>query len=335
MAFTFGFYNSKNHDRRYDSIQISMIFDGIIRDGIYSTLGEGMVVKVSTEPNTVVIAPGRGWFNHTWVYNDSDLLSVGDEPELILDRIDAVVIDINANEQFRENSIKWVKGVPSSNPVRPTLTKTLEHNQYPLAYIRRKANTTTILQTDVTNMVGTSECPFVTGILQTLSIDNLLLQWKDQWAQFVVQYEDAATTWMDEQKSDFNAYYTEFKRQMAEFQTVSGQQFSDWFANLQAIFDGNVAGHLQNEIDEINEREFLRFYTLSHGVTIINNQNGIITTTTAEAEQVTRFDKNASGDIITTTIIPTDGLFAYVKTTTITKDGNNDRIEVSYIKRPK
>ena len=30
MSVTYGFYNSKNRDRRYDAIQMSSIFDGII-----------------------------------------------------------------------------------------------------------------------------------------------------------------------------------------------------------------------------------------------------------------------------------------------------------------
>lgn len=217
MAFSFGFYNSFNHDRRYNSIQISMIFDGIITDGIYATLGEAMVVKATEEDNVVVVGPGRGWFDHTWNYNDADLPVNAPISDVLLKRIDALVIDINANENFRDNKIMWVQGTPSSNPVRPTMINTLEHHQYPLCYVDRKPNVEKILQSDITNMVGSSECPFVTGILETINIDQLLLQWKDQWAQFVITYENSATEWMDDQKADFASYYTEFKRQMAAF----------------------------------------------------------------------------------------------------------------------
>lgn len=45
MSVTYGFYNSRNHDRRYDAIQMSSIFDGIIRDGIYMSIGDHMIVK--------------------------------------------------------------------------------------------------------------------------------------------------------------------------------------------------------------------------------------------------------------------------------------------------
>lgn len=38
MAFTFGFYNSLNGDRKYNAEQVSSIFDGLISDGVYDTM---------------------------------------------------------------------------------------------------------------------------------------------------------------------------------------------------------------------------------------------------------------------------------------------------------
>ena len=335
MAFSFGFYNSFNHDRKYNSIQISMIFDGIISDGIYATIGEAMVVKATSEDNVVVVGPGRGWFDHTWNYNDADLPVNAPISDVLLKRIDALVIDINANENYRENKIMWVQGTPSSKPVRPTMINTLERHQYPLCYIERKPNVEKIVQADITNMVGSSECPFVTGILQTIDIDQLLLQWKDQWAQFVIAYEKTAEEWMDDQKADFTAYYTEFKRQMDAFEAASGKEFNDWFASIQDIFDGSVAGNLQNEINQITETEFLRYYGLINSVTVINESTNTITTTTSEATETTRFATGADGETITTTIVMSSGNYDYVKTTTIIPQSTGDRIETAYIKRPK
>lgn len=335
MAFTYGFYNSLNHDRRYNSIQISMIFDGIIRDGIYATLGEKMVIKVSTEDDTVIVAPGRGWFDHTWNYNDADLPLPGEPSELILDRWDAVILDINSNENFRLNQIKWIKGTPSSNPVKPTMEKTLEHKQYPLAYVYRKANTTKINQEDIENRVGTEECPFVTGILDQISIDDLLLQWKDQWAQFVIKYEETASDWMQDQKDDFAAFYAAFKTQMNEFEQASGKEFSDWFAGIRAILSGDVAGNLQNEIDEINDTVFKHYYGLVGSSTEINRTTGVIKTTTVDGVSTTVFRETEDGKIITTTIVLNTGSFDYVKTTTIINTSVGKKIDTNYLRRPK
>ena len=40
MALTYGFYNSKNGDRKYDAVAMSRMFDGIIRDGVISAYGK-------------------------------------------------------------------------------------------------------------------------------------------------------------------------------------------------------------------------------------------------------------------------------------------------------
>ena len=56
MSVTFGFYNSKEGDRRYDAIQMSSIFDGIIQDGILQHVGTAMVVK---ESEAMIITLGR------------------------------------------------------------------------------------------------------------------------------------------------------------------------------------------------------------------------------------------------------------------------------------
>lgn len=262
MAFSFGFYNSYNHDRVYNTSQISRIFDGIIRDGIYATIGEQMIVKKSDNQNTVIVSSGRAWFDHTWNYNDSDYILESEPSELILDRIDAVVLDINSNDDYRENKIKWVKGTPSSNPIRPTLLKSSDHNQYPLAYVYRTANVETINQEDITNMVGTSECPFVTSVLESVSIDNLLLQWKDQWEQFLSNYEESATDWFEAKKAFFDSWFEDVQNFLTsaengelleEVMNIYNQQI---FPVIDLIGDTDISGiadgTLTGAVDKLN-----------------------------------------------------------------------------------
>lgn len=88
MSVTFGFYNSKEGDRRYDAIQMSSIFDGIIQDGILQHVGTAMVVKES-EAMIINVGVGRAWFNHTWTLNDALLPLVVPQSEILLNRYDA------------------------------------------------------------------------------------------------------------------------------------------------------------------------------------------------------------------------------------------------------
>ena len=190
MAVTSGFFNSLNGDRRYNAEQMSEIFNGIINDGVFSSVGTAFAVTAS-EGNTITIGIGRGWFNSAWIYNDAILPLTLSNSETLLDRIDAVVIEINHSIGVRSGSIKVVNGTPATTPENPTLVNIDNVHQYPLAYIYRAAGSTSIVQANITNKVGTSDCPYVTGILEVQNIDNIVAQWQSEFDIWFANLEDS------------------------------------------------------------------------------------------------------------------------------------------------
>lgn len=249
MSFASGFFNSVDHDRLYDATDISRLFDGLIRDGIFASIGDCMVVKQSNQMN-VTVGTGRAWFNHTWSYNDA-LYPVTIPPsEILMDRIDAVVLEINSVEAVRANSIKLIKGTPSSTPAKPTLTNTKEVHQYPLAYVTVGKEVTSIRQADIENCVGTSACPFVTGILEVISIEQLIPQWKDILNRFVEENTANFNTWMNGEKQNYQAWLTAAKKEITDWQATSKSDYQkwydsikngydQWFATIKAAYDAN------------------------------------------------------------------------------------------------
>lgn len=173
MALTSGFYNSVNGDRKYNAEQLSSIFDGLINDGILYNVGNRFNIT-ALSGNNIQIGSGRAWFNHTWIYNDSNYTISLEDSSPLLNRIDAVVLEINRNSDIRSSQILIIKGEESSSPSNPNLIKDEYQNQYPLAYIYRKANSSSITQEDITIKVGTEECPYVTGILPVEDIDKFI-----------------------------------------------------------------------------------------------------------------------------------------------------------------
>lgn len=169
---TYGFYNSVNGDRRYNANQFSDLFTGIITDGIFTTIGDVMNITPYSGMR-VSLGTGRAWFNKTWTNIDSTMVLTLDPSEIVLNRIDAIILEVDTSLEVRENRIRIIKGTPSSTPVRPTLTHTEYINQYPLAYIYIPQAASEITQGNITNMIGTSECPYVTGILETVDENTL------------------------------------------------------------------------------------------------------------------------------------------------------------------
>lgn len=183
MAFTCGFFNSDRGDRKYNAEQISAIFDGIIADGVFATIGDHMAVTPGTGMQ-VLVGTGKAWFDHTWNVNDSLYSLEIAKSDVSLDRIDAVVLETNHSDSVRFNGFKVVQGSPSADPIRPSLTRNELINQHPLAWVRVKAGATAITASMIENAVGKTECPFVTGVVEVTSIDDLFNQWEgefDEW----------------------------------------------------------------------------------------------------------------------------------------------------------
>lgn len=254
MALSFGFYNSINHDRQYDAIQFGQIFDGIIKDGVYETYKKALIVKASSTVGYVVVQPGRAWFNHTWSYNDADLPIKVLDSEVVLDRIDALVLDINSEREERTNSFQWIKGTPSSGtPAKPTnFANTDTHHQYPICFVYRHSDSDVVKQDDIENAVGTSLCPFVTGVIEGLNINDLVLQWSAQFSTFMTTNTTNFNTWMHNTESDFFTWMENEKADFAAFISHNNTAWTNWFSHIQTELDGDVAGHLQNQIDAIS-----------------------------------------------------------------------------------
>ena len=177
MSLTSGFFDSFNGDRKYNSLQFSSIFDGIISDGIYATYGDYFLVSPVSGMN-IKVGTGRAWLDHTWTLNDADYPLTVEDAEVVLKRIDTVIIEVDRSNSGRINRLRILKGTPASAPVAPQLTKTESLKQYPLADILVKPNATEIVAADITNRIGTKDLPWVTGIIDHVSAEELVQQWR-------------------------------------------------------------------------------------------------------------------------------------------------------------
>lgn len=252
MSVSFGFYNSLNGDRKYNATQLSSIFDGLIIDGVFATVGNAFIVQAAGG-NSVTVGTGRAWFNHTWTLNDSVLSLTASESDIMSDRIDAVILEINASEEVRENTIKIINGVPASEPSRPTLIHTDLINQYALCYIYRKAGSTEITQGNITNAVGSDATPFVMGTLNTISMNDLSLQWQSQLDELVANKTSEIDEWTTREQDEFNNWRSVEQGKMDEWSTNEQADFETWFENLNTILDGDVAANLAGEIEQIKK----------------------------------------------------------------------------------
>lgn len=293
MSVSSGFFNSLNGDRKYNAAQMSAIFDGLIIDGVFASIGTAFAVKAAGGL-TVNVGVGKAWFDHTWTVNDSILPMTAPEAEVLLDRIDAVVLEVNGMESVRDNTIKFVKGNPSSAPSRPTLTNEGNVHQYPLCYIYRKYGTAVINQADITPMVGTESTPFVTGILQTISLDELLGKWQDELDRFTDARSQEVDDWIAQEESDFTTWFDKMKANLQQEQNVLDQwiaseqaDFLSWYNQMKDQLSGDVAGNLQLEIDKEEVKRIL-LVGFEDGTKEFSDDGTVITSTASDGRTLTK-----------------------------------------------
>lgn len=342
MSVSSGFYNSVNHDRKYNAMHFGQLFDGIIRDGVFMSIGDHFNITTKGTGMNVTVGTGHGWFNRTWITNDAVLVLPISASEILLDRIDAVVIEVDKSLQVRNSSIKVIRGTAADNPSRPTLVKSDTIFQYPLCYVRVNKQVSIISQADITNMIGTSATPFVTGILETIEIDDLVAQWQAEWIRWystqqtdltnfsnsiknttnawVSKFESDMDSWSETEKNDFlnfknnlemsmTNWSNEFETDMTEWRDARYVEFATWFRNLQDIMAGDVATNLQVQIDDLNQKVFNYYYDLVSSTGVItmsaSGPDGLPTKlvqTSNEATATTTYSTVNTSGTITDTI---------------------------------
>ena len=182
MALKYGFYDSVNGDRPYSGHDFTRILNNLIMDGVLpQTVGRNQFgAKPASSGLGVIIDSGWAWFDSTYTTLTAPQTFPLDAADAVLYRWDAVVIE--TDPEARENAIKVIKGTPAAETAaaKPTLSA----NQHPLCYIHVTPGLTKLVQSNIENRVGMSDCPFITSIVQTADLTQMFAAWQydfDEW----------------------------------------------------------------------------------------------------------------------------------------------------------
>ena len=300
MALTYGFYNSINGDRKYDAIQMSSIFDGIIQDGVFGNIGEHFACTAASGMS-VRVGTGRAWFNHTWTLSDTPIIIPVASADLLLTRIDAVVLEINREKEIRANSIKYVKGTPSEDPKYPSLNNTGLVSQYPLCYICVPKELSALTNEHIENAVGTKATPISAGVAMSFSADQLINQLKAEGTRLLAE-------WTQSKDEAFVA----FDKQFRIFLDKLDKNADNW---TEAIT-------LLTNIERKNFEMLNQLYNMN--TTITENQDGSITINSdnpynKNTTKIVNDSSTNTSNIISDTALVSDPSKIFRTNTTITQ----------------
>ena len=225
MAQECGFFNAElegsEYDRVYNAEQFAAYFASFIANGIFGdSMGELVVLENQQANMSVDVSSGQAWINGWWYRNTEELnlqIAIADG---VLNRKDVVVLRWGNTE--RDMWLQVIQGEPSGEPITPEIRRDADYYDLKLCEISIPAGTSAITQSLITDTrLDNNVCGLVTGVVDQIDTTELF-----------IQFQAAYADWKNTQEADFEA----------------------WFANIQDILDESTAGHLQNEINDLDTR---------------------------------------------------------------------------------
>lgn len=206
------FYNSVNDDRSYDADSFSDWLKKFFTTGVFN----GELQVTASGGMGISVSAGYVNINGKVMMFEQTPLTVGTADGTYY-RIDSVIIE--RNDTDRQFYIKIVQGTTGTESSVTGVTPVRSGAVYQLiiARIKVRPGATAITQADITDTrANASLCGYVAGTVTQM---------------------------------DFSQFQAQFDAYLEAFKTGQQADFETWFAGLQTTLDGDVAGHLQNEID--------------------------------------------------------------------------------------
>lgn len=248
---TSGFFNGKQNadgiiDRKYDADDISSMFDGLITDGIFASIGGKFECRIGTAVDALVVNvdTGKAWFDKTWIVNNSVLTITLDPADSARDRIDAIVIDIDKSDEKRKNTIQYIPGTPSYYPTEPPLVEYTSHKQYALCYIKVERGITK--SSDLKFHKNGREVDFITAPFSTIDSKAFLEGWNDT---FQGLYDDQQEELVEALKTLGKTSEDRVNSEISEWKESQQESFDAWFDRLETTLSGDVATKLNTKLN--------------------------------------------------------------------------------------
>ena len=216
------FFNSNNSDRKYNADSFETWLKPFFISGVFA--GTLQVTAQSSPDMSVKVSPGFANLNGKPAYwPDTNTIQL-DTASGVYDRIDTIVL--RRDNTNRTISIEVVTGMASANPQPVAPTRTSDIFELVLAQIRVGVGVTEITAANITDTrTNSTICGYVTATVDQMDFD----QFKTQFDGWIADFEASEEEWQDD----------------------TMEAFAAWFEEIRGQLDEDAAGHLQNEIDDL------------------------------------------------------------------------------------
>ena len=232
------FFDSRNGDRKYNASSMEewlkpFFVSGVFQSQLQVTATTGMTVSLAAgycnilgkvrcfdEAQTFTLQPASG----------------------TTDRVDTIVIERNDGD--RQITTKMITGTPGSGATARVWNTSSGVYQLVVAEIAVNHGTTAITQSMITDTrMDSSKCGYVCATVTEIDFTQISAQFDAYFDEFKEDSLEDYTEWSTQTKADFEEW----------METEEGA-FDTWFDHMKGQLSTDAAGHLQEEIDDQEQR---------------------------------------------------------------------------------
>lgn len=208
FAVNSGFYDAVNNDRLYSADDMNRPYKRVISNGVFAT-PQGTpstdLQVLAAGGMSLIVSAGQGVFADKWFESTSINVTVPSNTTLN-PRIDSVLVQVDKRQSGRVANIIYRTGTPASSPVQPTKSSETNVFEYRVANVLVNAGTSAITQSKITDLRGSSECPWITSLVNQVDTSTLFTQWQTAYQQYYTQATNDFEEYCDNQRAAFDAF---------------------------------------------------------------------------------------------------------------------------------
>lgn len=209
-----GFFNAIMQDgvpdRTYNCDDLNEFLKGLVSEnGIYAEVSSACQVVASSGMN-VVVKTGKGQIGFNWFEIESDTTLEIANSDVVLNRIDRVVIQRSLTNR---NTVIYIKqGTLASNPTPPALTRNESVYEIALADILVSKNISAITTALITDQRSNNNvCGWIVGLIEQFDTTTLFNQYEEAQDNFINNQTQSFEDWYDTQTQNFNNWFNSIK----------------------------------------------------------------------------------------------------------------------------
>lgn len=212
-----GFYDAVDYDRTYSADDMTRPYRRVVSDGVFATQygdpSTDLQVK-SAGGMKITVSKGEGICGQKWFENPAALAITVPANTTLYRRIDSVIMQVDKTEAVRAGRIVYRTGTAAQSPTAPALSTNPLVVEYRLANISVAANATVIRASNITDMRGSADCPWVTGVITQVDTSTLFAQYQAAYSDFFAETTAEFGVYMDHQRESWEDFLAQLTSEL-------------------------------------------------------------------------------------------------------------------------